>query len=224
MNPALHRFGTVNAPVVVVDGITGDPDAVVDIAAALAPFPYSTTYYPGVRRILTPEDRDAVAYVDRLLEAAAPYIAGGFDTDAFDLTEASFSIVTTPPAALNLPQRIPHFDSTDPAYLAILHYLSDAPGSGTAFYRQNATGIEVVNEENRPRFIAASRAASVDLSGYLDGSNAHFEQIGRVDAVRDRIVIYRSNLLHSGIIPADLPLDPHPRRGRLTANLFVRIR
>ncbi|QDX27273.1 hypothetical protein FPZ54_15515 [Sphingomonas suaedae] len=224
MTPVLHRFGTADVPVVVVDGISGDPESATDIAAALAPFPVSNTYYPGVRRILTAQDRDAVAYVDRLLEASAPFIAGAFDTGAFDLTEASFSIVTTPAAALNLPQRIPHFDSTDPAYLAILHYLSDAPGSGTAFYRQRATGIEVVSEENRPGFIAAARAASVDLSGYLNASNAHFEQIGRVDAVRDRIVIYPSNLLHSGIIPADLPLDADPRRGRLTANIFVRIK
>lgn len=224
MTPALHRFGNSGAPVVTVDGITGDPDAVVEIAAALAPFPASNTYYPGVRRILTAQDHDAVAYVDRLLEAAAPFVGGGFDAEAFDLTEASFSIVTTPPAALNLAQRAPHFDSTDPASLAILHYLSDAPGSGTAFYRQRATRIERVNDDNRPRFVAAARAASVDLSGYTNASNAHFEQTGRIDAVRDRLIVYPANVLHSGIIPSDLPLDADPRRGRLTANIFVRIK
>ena len=36
------------------------------------------------------------------------------------------------------------------------------------------------------------------------------------------MVIYRTNLLHSGIIPDDMTFSADPRQGRLTANLFVR--
>ena len=43
-----------------------------------------------------------------------------------------------------------------------------------------------------------------------------------VEGVPDRLVIYRGNLLHSGIIPTDMPMSDHPRTGRLTANLFVK--
>ncbi|MCX8477717.1 MAG: DUF6445 family protein, partial [Sphingomonas sp.] len=68
MKPELRRFGNSQSPVVVIDGFTGDAQAIVDIAAALAPFPSSAgTYYPGLRRILSEADGDAWAYVRRTL-------------------------------------------------------------------------------------------------------------------------------------------------------------
>ena len=65
----------------------------------------------------------------------------GGDVEGFDWIEGSFSMVTAPPASLSPAQRAPHFDAVDPGYLAVLHYLSDTSGSGTAFYRQRSTGI-----------------------------------------------------------------------------------
>ena len=59
-------------------------------------------------------------------------------------------------------------------------------------------------------------------SGYIAGSNQFFEQIGAVEAVPDRLIIYQGSLLHSGIVPQDMPLTGDPRQGRLTANIFVR--
>lgn len=223
MKPELHRFGHSHQPVVTVDGITGDPAAAVAIAAALAPFPLSQTYYPGLRRIVSEADSQAYAYACRLLEAAAPFIGGAFDADSFDLVEASFSIVTAAPDALTPAQRAPHFDSTDPNDIAVLHYLTDIPGSGTAFYRQRSTGIELVDDANCDAFIATAKAESGGLAGYTNTSNAHFDQIGRIDAVLDRLVIYRGALLHSGIIPHGMKFSADPRQGRLTANLFIRI-
>ena len=223
MKPQLHRFGQGRQPVVTVDGITGDPARAIAIAAGLAPFPVSQTYYPGLRRIVTEADAEAFAYVCHLLGAAGPFIGGGFDADNFDLIEASFSLVTASPDSLSPPQRAPHFDSTDPNYVAVLHYLADTPGSGTAFYRQRSTGIELVDESNRAAFVAAAMSESSGLTGYTNASNAHFEQIGRIDAVPDRLVIYRGALLHSGIIPPDMNFSADPRQGRLTANLFIRI-
>lgn len=223
MKPELHRFGHSRQPVVTVDGITGDPAAAVALAAALAPFPASRTYYPGLRRIVTEADGPAFAYACNLLEAAAPFIGGAFDADGFALVEASFSIVTAAPDALTPAQRAPHFDSADPNDIAVLHYLADTPGSGTAFYRQRSTGIELVDDANHAAFVAAARAESTNLTGYTNASNAHFEQTGRIDARSDRLVIYRGALLHSGIIPSDMNFSADPRQGRLTANLFIRI-
>lgn len=221
MRPALHRFGNTQSPVVTLDGVTGDDAAVIEIAAALAPFPSGHgTYYPGLRRIITPADCAANAYVETLLRAAAPYIGGAFDFDRFDLIEASFSMVTAAPAALTPPQRAPHFDSTDPDYLALLHYLSDTPG--TAFYRQRTTGIETVGERNLGSYIQAAKRESAALSGYTSESNAYFEQIGQVTGARNRLAIYQGCLLHSGIIPADMTFSDDPRRGRLTANIFIK--
>ena len=223
VRPELHRFGHSRQPVVTIDGITGDPGAAIAIAAGLAPFPVSQTYYPGLRRIVTEADGQAFAYMCGLLEAAAPFIGGGFDADSFALVEASFSIVTAAPDALSPAQRAPHFDSADPKLLAVLHYLSSTPDSGTAFYRQRSTGIEMVGEANRDAFVAAAKAESVDLAGYTNASNAHFDQIGRIDAVLDRLAVYRGAMLHSGIIPDGMTFSADPCQGRLTANLFIRI-
>lgn len=221
MTPALHHVGARRSPVVVVDDFTGDLGAVVEMAAALAPFaPLPASHYPGVRRLIEPADTAAHAYAVAVLETAAPFIAGAFDIERFDWLEASFSMVTTPPAALGPVQRAPHFDSVDPRHLAVLHYLSDTPGTGTAFFRQRATGIEAVDAGNRDRFVAAARAAPAG-GGYIRGSDAAYEQVGAVEARPDRLVIYQGCLLHSGIIPPGMPLSADPRVGRLTANLFV---
>lgn len=221
MKPALQHVGNTRTPVVTVDAFAGDVADVVALATALAPFPAADTYYPGLRRILR-EDEPAFHYVRTTLEAAAPFIGGAFGADGFDLIEASFSIVTTSPSALSPAQRAPHFDATDPKHLAIMHYLNVAPGTGTAFYRQQSTGIERVDNANVDRFVAAARSASPTLAGYTNDSNAAFERIGAVEGVIDRLVIYPGGLLHSGVIPPDMPLDADPRRGRLTANIFVR--
>lgn len=220
MKPELRHVGEAQSPVVVIDDFTSAVDEVVDLAAAMAPFPTSSgTYYPGLRCPITVGDA-AYGYVERLLQAAGPFIGGGFDVDTFDLIEASFSMVTSAPATLDPAQRAPHFDSTDSNHLALLHYLSDTPG--TAFFRQRATGIELIDDDNVEHFVTTARRVNGDLSGYTHGSNQHYEQIGQVEGVRDRLAIYRGSMLHSGIIPLDMAFSADPRLGRLTANIFIR--
>ncbi|MEO8547407.1 MAG: DUF6445 family protein [Sphingomicrobium sp.] len=226
MKPELRRLGASQTPVVVIEDFSGEPEALVEIAAAMAPFPYvGGGYYPGLRRIFTEADQAASEYVDRTLEAAAQFIAGAFDVDGFNLLEASFSMITTDPAELQPPQRAPHFDTTDPKYYAVLHYLNVAPGTGTAFFRQRSTGIERVTEENVDIFVRVAKREMATLptdSGYILGSDPHYEQIGAVEAVPDRLIIYQGSLLHSGIIPPGMNRSSNPREGRLTANIFVR--
>jgi Family of unknown function (DUF6445) len=210
----------------VIDGFSGDPEAVAALADALAPFPdVRGGYYPGVRRVIERSDSDADAYVERTCEAAAQFVAGAFDVDSFDCVEASFSMVTARPSELSPPQRAPHFDSTEPKYFALLHYLRVPAGSGTAFYRQRSTGIERVDDRNVDRFVATAERESAQLhgdSGYIRGSDRFFEQVGAVEAVPDRLVIYQGSLLHSGIIPEGMNFSADPRAGRLTANFFLR--
>ncbi|WP_260600382.1 DUF6445 family protein [Sphingomonas endolithica] len=42
-----------------------------------------------------------------------------------------------------------------------------------------------------------------------------------VAGIPDRLVIYRGALLHSGIIPPDMPFSANPHAARLTANIFI---
>jgi hypothetical protein len=220
MKPELRRFGRDQSPVAVIDGFGGAPGEIVQIAAAMAPFAESAaTQYPGLRRHITPADADAYAYVERTLEAAAPFLGGAFGFKRFELIEASFSMVTAAPETLRPAQRAPHFDSTDPGYVALLHYLRETPG--TAFYRQRATGIETVREDNLDRFVEAARRDSAVMSGYINASDNWFERTGIIEGRADRLALYRGNMLHSGIIPADMDFSSDPYRGRLTANIFI---
>jgi Family of unknown function (DUF6445) len=226
VKPQLLRFGESQSPVVVIDEFSGDAESVGEIADALAPFPaIDVNYYPGVRRLITRADTDADAYVERACRDSAQFIAGAFDVDSFTFVEASFSIVTLRPDELRPVQRAPHFDSADQNYFALLHYLRVPPGSGTAFYRQRSTAIERVTERNISQFVQTAEACQAMLpkeSGYIQASNEFYEQIGMVEAVPDRMIIYQGSLLHSGIIPPGMPLSADPREGRLTANIFVR--
>lgn len=97
------------------------------------------------------------------------------------------------------------------------------PGTGTAFYRQRATGIELVDETNVSRFVAtAKRDATTRSATYINETDEYFEQVAAVEGVPDRLIIYRGSLLHSGIIPPGMTMSDNPRIGRLTANLFVK--
>jgi hypothetical protein len=221
----LRRFGKSQTPVVVIDDFSGSLEHILEIADELAPYPRHTNYYPGLRRIFTTADTAANAYVEETCERAAQFIADAFGFDAFDLVEASFSMVTLKPTELTSPQRAPHFDTTDQKDLALLHFLRAPPNSGTAFFRQRTTGIERVTELNVSAYIPVAEVQIPQLasdSGYFHGSDEFFEQIGAVEAAPDRMIIFQGSLLHSGIIPPDMPLTNDPRQGRLTANIFVR--
>ena len=225
MKLELRHLGTSQSPVVVIDGFSGSLEHVLEIAEELAPYPRHTNYYPGLRRIFTAADTAANAYVEETCERAAQFIADAFDIDVFDLVEASFSMVTLEPTELIPAQRVPHFDTTNQKDLALLHYLRALPNTGTAFYRQRATGIERVTELNVTVYIPVAEVQIPQLpagSGYFHGSDEFYEQIGAVEAVPDRLIIFQGSLLHSGIIPPDMPLTSDPRHGRLTGNIFVR--
>ena len=220
--PRLERVGEGH-PVVIVDDATGQPDAIRALAAALAPFPPAPNHYPGVRRIIDEGDGAAWDYAHALVAAAAPFIAGAFECETFDLLQASFSIVTTLPGSLAPPQRAPHFDGTDPDLVAMVHYLADVPDSGTAFFRHRVTGIDQLTDANVDAYVAIARLEGMTTTGYVQGSSPHYDMLFRADARLDRLLIYRGSMLHSGIIPPDMPLDPDPLKGRLTANYFLKL-
>ena len=225
MKAEVLRFGDTQTPVVVIDDFSSALEHILDIADELAPYPRHTNYYPGLRRIFTAADTAANAYVEETCERAAPFIADAFDFDGFDLVEASFSMVTLQPTELTPPQRAPHFDTTDQKDLALLHFLRAPGDTGTAFFRQRATGIERVTEYNVSVYVPVAEAQIPQLpagSGYFHGSDEFYEQIGAVDAVPDRMIIFQGSLLHSGIVPPDMPLTGDPRQGRLTSNIFIR--
>jgi hypothetical protein len=220
MRAALHHIGASRTPVVTIDDVWGDTAPLIEIAAGLGTFPPATNSYPGLRRTIGRGDEGAFAYVDALLERVAPHMCQAFSVAGFRISEASFSLITTPGADLAAPQRAPHFDCLESTRLALLHYL--VPTAGTAFYRHRATGLEQVTAATVAGYVDIAKAqAAAAPARYVGGSNDYYEQIGMIEGYRDRLAIYPGNILHSAVIAPDAALSDDPRAGRITANIFV---
>lgn len=228
LNPRLgvksRRIGHELEPVLMIDDVLRDPGQLVDYAArevAFAPVFGPDGGYPGIR---APAPLD---YVETLARGLSPTIerAFGLANVVLARAECSFSLVTLPPERLAPLQRVPHTDTDDPLQFALLHYLCDAGHGGTAFYRHRATGFEGLTADRR-RIYEATRNDELRTTGaaYITGDTGHYVQLAAVEAAYNRLVVYRSRLLHSGQIRDPARLTADPRTGRLTANIFLNYR
>jgi hypothetical protein len=217
MRAQVRRVGEGRHPVILIDDAVPAPERIVDLAAAMAPFPPARNNYPGVRRILAPEDAEGGAYVADVLARIAPLLGKVHGAARFRCVEASFSMVTMEAGRLAPLQRMPHFDSVDPGHIAVLHYLSDC--AGTAFYRHRASGAELATAAVLP---ALTRPPEEE-GGYIVASTAAYEQTGVIEGRFNRIAVYQGAMLHSGLIDPAQSLDADPRTGRLTGNLFLQL-
>ncbi len=222
----VEEIGHEKNRVLIVDDFMDEPHLLIEQASRMAPFPAEdVTYYPGLRRLIVPADADTELHVNESLEALAPLIGQVFGLKSFMPTEASFSLVTKRPQDLSQAQRLPHYDKTDPNFLAVLHYLSPKPQGGTSFYRHRATGFERIAPDREGQY-AMTRGREVAASGdmppqYFTGSDRHFDRTARFEAKFNRLLVYRGSLLHSGDIPADFGFSSDPTVGRLTCNIFL---
>ena len=226
MQVDIHEIGQSKSRIVIIDNFLKDPNRIIDQAAALAPFPKEgTTAYPGQRRQLSPSDAVS-AYIIEALQLASPLINEAFGP-LTSVIEASFSLLTTRPEALNSLQRIPHYDTYDPEFIAVLHHLHHVPDTGTAFYRHVRTGLERVDSDTAPLLNQARKDdESIDQPHlrphYIYGSNEHYEKIFQADGHFNRLLIYQGCLLHSGVISPKFSFSQDPRTGRLTSNIFIK--
>ena len=216
----IETIGTEGQPLVVLDDFAPDPTGLRDFAAA-ADFSPALNHYPGVRAAL-PETYLATQ-LPLIAEAAGAFERRG----ALRVVDASFSIVSTPPGALTIPQRLPHVDAFTEDRIALVHYLSPGGGDGTAFFRHRATGFETVNAARRDLFFrhldTEMRHGGVPPPGYMLGDTPLFERIRAEPARYNRALLYRSWNLHSGAISAANPLSADPAQGRLTVTAFLSI-
>lgn len=218
---SLDHVGEEREPVLIVEDLAARPGDLVDFAAtevAFAPAYGPGGGYPGIR---APAPLD---YVGRLARSLAPVVEEAFGLKRVKLAraECNFSLVTLSAEQLAPSQRAPHADAVDPLQFAFLHYLCGDGFGGTAFYRHRATGFETIDAGRVGAFNAAL-AKETAPAGYIVGDDAHYIRIGAAGARFNRLIVYRSRLLHSGLIGSET-LSADPRRGRLTANLFVNYR
>lgn len=217
----LRAIGAEAQPLVVIDGFAPDPDA-LRAAAIATRFGPAGHHYPGLRAPLPPN------YMDEAMPLIASALEAGFGhRGTVELIDASFSIVTTPPAALTVPQRLPHCDAFAAEWIALIHYLSPEGGDGTAFYRHRSTGFETIDSARAPPYFERLESELRDTGGppkgYIADDTPLFARTALAEARYNRALLYRSFVLHSGAIARDAVLSPRPAAGRLTITAFLTI-
>jgi hypothetical protein len=214
------NIGRELAPLLVIDNLVADPDALIEVAAGKF-FGDVTSYYPGVR------SKAPLTYQQFILGQMRGLFGEYFSLQPSTIrfTMCHFSVVTTPANRLSHLQCIPHIDSVFGNELAFVHYLFRRDLGGTAFYRHRSTGFEVINQSRQVEYFARveeeKNGPNKPEVGYINGSTALYEQVGKQEGLFNRLVIYRRNSLHSGSIREDFVPDPNPRTGRFSINGFL---
>ncbi len=213
-------MGSENQPLVVIDDALAVPQNLVDLACRTPFSPPPGGFYPGLN---APLPRD---YVTGLTAAVRPLMEQAFGMAASHRVELSgyFGLATEAPDTLAPIQMLPHHDSTNPCQLALVHYLPAGLQGGTGFYRQDETGFESIDGSRQPAYSAVcarQTADAGDLNRHVGPHTPGYTLIDSVDAVFNRLILYRTTSLHSGLLETSR-LTQDPTTGRLTANIFIR--
>lgn len=219
----VFRVGEEKTPVIIIDDFAEDTGELIDFACDSVHYgPDSTSAYPGIRAKL-PRN-----YVVAVLNRIYRLLFQAYEVPAnlgMKPVNTVYSLISIPENELSLAQRVPHFDSNGPFYLAVLHYLNPGNFCATGLFRHKPTGFEKVTESRRDEFFHASEdfiaTHGEPPAEYIKGSNDHFELYERIDYKPNRLVAYPGSLLHSGLVDPAVDINPDPRTGRLTANIFV---
>jgi hypothetical protein len=213
-------MGREQAPLLVIDNVLANAEALVDLAASKI-FVDDGTHFPGIRT------KAPLSYQQFVLGQMRGLFNEVFGLQAASLrfTACHFSLVTIPPERVSHLQSIPHIDSMSGTELAFVHYLFKRDHGGTAFYRHRHTGFEVITPAREAEYfrrVAAEKAGpDQPARDYINSSTALYEQVRSEAGAFNRMLVYRRNSLHSGSLALPLALDPNPRTGRLTLNGFI---
>lgn len=219
----VRHVGEEKTPVIIIDNFALDTGEIIDFACRVVDYgPDSTSAYPGVRGTLP---RSYVRLVLNNIFRLLFQVYSVPDNLGMKTVNTVYSLISTAVDELSLAQCVPHFDSNDPFYLAILHYLNPGDFCDTGLFRHKPTGFEKITEPRLSGFIESSKTF-IETHGkppqkYINASSDHYELYDRIEYKPNRLVAYPGCLLHSGLVDPDRDINPDPRTGRLTANIFV---
>jgi hypothetical protein len=218
------QIGVDKSPVVIVDDFLVSTEAAISEARSLNFNQLGddrNRYYPGVRSSIGGD------YGMTVLRAISGFLYQQCNVPS-SLTlypiDGVYSLVSTPVEHLDLLQCIPHYDNNEAHSFAALHYLNEGDFGGTGFFRHIPTGYEQITQERVADYLRVGQE-HFDIDGppkqqYFTKSEGQFELFEQVAYRPNRLVLYPSTLLHSGLIrPEDINGDP--LTGRLTANFFI---
>lgn len=205
----LIHIGRGAIPLVRVDNVLRHPEEVAALGFSQSYLQDRSNFYPGMRVALPEAFSVALrAWLGRVLQRE------------FHRDDSYFSVVTTAGADLLPIQRIPHYDSTDPAVFAAVIYLCDSRFSGTSFYRHRKTGYEQITEENRRNYQLAMdtdmRLHGPPRRQYMNGNSPLYELIYSNELKFNGAIIYPGRVLHAGNIPPTFTSPKGKDEWRLT--------
>jgi len=216
----LRHVGEERQPLLVVDDVLADPDAMIAAAREAHFHAPPHTNYPGLNANL-PEAyyRTVVTALRGPIEAAF-----GLRSDVVLKYFGFFALATTGVGEAEPIQKIPHHDGPDPERLAMVHYLCGGEHGGTGFFRHKATGFESVDQSRHEPYVAIAKAqlaaAGAGGAAFAGPDTADYALIGQAECVFNRLIVYRNHVLHSALLsPRGASADPG--LGRLTANGFI---
>ncbi|GFE85979.1 DUF6445 family protein [Steroidobacter agaridevorans] len=215
----LQHVGAERQPLMIVDDVLAEPQAMIDEARVANFYVPHHTNYPGINAPI-PQSYylTVIAALRGPIEAAF-----GLSRSAYISYFGFLALATIGAAEAQPVQKIPHRDSPDPNRLAMVHYLCRGNFGGTGFFRHRATGYESVDASRQAIYESAARRELAETSQahrYVDARTSNYELIGHSEAVFNRLIVYRSHVLHTALL-ADSAGSPDPTVGRLTANGFI---
>jgi hypothetical protein len=220
------NVGEEETPVIIIDDFALDTGDIIEYACRSVDYGVDdTSAYPGVRGSLP---RSYVRTVLNTVYRLLFQVYSVPDSLGLKTVNTVYSLISTPVDELVLAQCNPHFDSNDSLYLAVLHYLNPGDFCDTGLFRHKPTGFETVTQPRLDEFIQSSKTF-IESHGeppqeYINSSTNHFELYDRIQYKPNRLVAYPGCLLHSGLVDPVRDINPDPRTGRLTANIFVDFR
>ncbi|WP_057830495.1 DUF6445 family protein [Colwellia sp. TT2012] len=217
-NTNLHAY--------IIDDFLLSADSVMHFAKNIAyfnPMHADNSYYPGVR------DNMPEPYI-RLLQAffqqsIMPKLAGRKQCSVI-VHKSLISLVTCPPSQLLTEQKMPHVDSCKSSEYAFVHYLSGPELGGTSIYRYIPKNIVELNQQDEIILDDMLKEVSANLpehNGYITNSTSLFEQVLKVEAKFNRLVIYQGNLLHGANLTSKESYSGDTTNGRFSITSFASI-
>ena len=210
----------------IIDDFLLNADSVLHFAKNIAyfnPMHADNSYYPGVRDNM-PEPYIRLLH-DFFQQSIIPKLVGREQSTAI-IHKSLISLVTCLPSQLLTEQKMPHVDSCKSSEYAFVHYLSGQELGGTSIYRYIPKNIVELNEQDEvilDDMLNEVSSKSNEHNGYITDSTSLFEQVLKVEAKFNRLVIYQGNLLHGANLTSKESYSGDTANGRFSITSFASI-
>lgn len=215
----------INEDVIVVDNFLKSLTPIIHFASDVAyfePVGSDGTLFPGKRDVMPEPYYRVFTELLMLLQARNVF---NLEKKELYLHRCKLSFVTQKPQELSILQRMPHIDSTDDNTFAGVHYITAKESNGTAIYRYIPENLIKITHEKQHLLhdvIKQTKKHASEHWGYLNRNTSLFEQVLTIKAKANRVVLYKSNLLHSANLDNNQVYTPNVCTGRLSISCFFR--